>query len=298
MATLEELLGQALTPPVIEDDPKKDAVLGAYSDPLFDTKATEQQRLKALQEGMVTGAIPSNAASLSQVNALQKQSDEFDTTWANSQTEIKAALDDVDYLLKDDKYKNISGEWQNLADSIFGELSGSARGVFTGGESLDAKRRLETLGGKVFLKNYEKLKGAGAISNVEGQTARAAYSMIFSSDGSVKADISEEGMKEALTTMKEVLGKAAKRLDNNLRWDEAAGKAIPAREWLEKYKNDPTATGELPTEEEVAKKASEPTYETITDTTKIDTLTEGTIFEYNGKRYKKGPGKTVFNVKQ
>ena len=298
MATLEELLGQALAPPVIQADPKKDAVLGAYSDPLFDTKATEQQRLRALQEGMVTGAIPSNAASLGQINDLQTQSDEFDVTWANSQTEIKAALEDVDYLLKDDKYKNISGEWQNLADSIFGELSGSTRGVLTGGKSLDAKRRLETLGGKVFLKNYEKLKGAGAISNVEGQTARAAYSMIFSNDGSVKADISEEGMKDALDTIKKTLSKAYERLDTGLRWDENAGKAIPAREWLEKYKNDPSATGNLPSEADVAKKASDPTYEAITDPTKIDTLTEGTIFEYNGKRYKKGPGKTVFNVKQ
>lgn len=307
MATLEELLAQYLQTPVLPPS----AATSAPADTsgmaeLFNTQATEQQRLESLKAGVASGAVKPNAALITQANALQSQSDEKEKAYADSVTMVDAMLGDVDALLEGDAYKHESGQLAGLADSLFGNVSKSVRGVMSGGESLDVRKRLSSLAAKGFFQNYEKLKGAGAISDKEAATAQAAFQRIFGKEGAgntaIDIGMSEPGMKQALIDMQSALKKGQDRLKQGLRWDEKAGKAIPAAEWREKYRGDPKATGDLPTEDAAAKADSTTDYPKFTAsedyTAGIDALTPGTQFYFDGKLYKKGIGKKISEVIQ
>jgi hypothetical protein len=302
MATLEEILAQYLQPPVLPSEAVAAPADKSYVKALTDTNATPQRRLDAIGQGLESGDLPSNAATLTQVNSLQTLSDEQETAYANSASMIDSMMKDVDFLLADDAYKTESGQNQALADTIFGNISKSARGVLTGGKSLDVRKRITALGSKAFLVNYEKLKGAGAISNAEGERAQAALSSIFGKEndgsGSIDLGMSEEGMKAALLELQDVLKKGQDRLQKGLRWDEEAGKAIDSSAWLEKYRGQPKADGSLPTDAEANAIAKKGDFPEIEDSNKINDLKVGDQFYYKGQLYKRGVGKTVSKVTQ
>jgi hypothetical protein len=300
MDPFEELLQQLNEPIALPQKPaaQEDTLLSGEADLFFDTTATIPQRLDALNKGIKSGAITPSPSVLTLAQKMQDASNTEEDSIRNSKTIAKSMRGLVGDLLKDGQYRYVSGELQETADDLFGVASSSIRKITSGGESGFAEKALSTLANKAFLENYEKLRGAGAISNAEGDRAVKAYSVLFPSEGKLNTGLSEPETKKQLEILDNLLSDAEDRLEKGYRWDETSQSAIPEAEWLERNRSGGTGTGALPTPEEAAKEAPKPEYTTIEKDTDAKGLPEGTKFYYQGKAYQKGPGLKIYILKE
>lgn len=313
MDPFEELLQQLQEPIVLPAKPstkEADVPVGDTLGMFMDTDASTTQRLEALGNAIESGAVDPSPANLALIQKMQLESNAEEDTIRNTATTLANMMANVEELIgTDDKpnenYKLISGEAQQFFDDLgfgIGYLSKTGRNITSGGKAALAESAMGTLASNAFLLNYEKLKGAGAISNAEGDTARAAYNLLFYKDKDDtykrKPGLSEEDTLRQLNIIKDTLRKGQERIDNKIRWDETKQENVSAEVWMERNRSGGTGTGALQTPEDAAKETPKPDYITLEKDTDAKGLTEGTKFYYQGKAYQKGPGLKIYILKE
>lgn len=310
MDPFEELLQQLQEPIVLPAKPSTKEPVGDTLDMFMDTKAPFPQRLESLNNAIKSGAVDVSPSILALAQKMQEASDAQEDTIRNTNSTLANMMANVEELIgtedePNENYKLVSGEVQQFFDDLglgIGHLSKSGRNIVSGGKAGLAESAMGTLASNAFLLNYEKLKGAGAISNSEGDTGRAAYNLLFYKDKDDnyqrKPGLSEEDTLRQLNIIRDILRKGQERIDNKIRWDATKQENVSAEVWMERNRSNGTDTGALQTPEDAAKETPKPEYTTIEKDTDAKSLAEGTKFYYQGKAYQKGPGLKIYILKE
>lgn len=81
-------------------------------------------------------------------------------------------------------------------NKITGQIDTRTFTIFDDASNLEVE--LSSLGGQTFLTAFERLKGGGQITEIEGKQAKDALLAVFNPDGSLKASVSADALRKAL----------------------------------------------------------------------------------------------------
>ena len=163
----------------------------------------------------ITGAKTDIKAAESKGTAIGKiQGEDF----AQANVDLPQVLDKANYAIK---LLNALEKHEGLSD-VVGIKGGGAvlanvgLGIVSGTKAADFEARFEQVQGQKFLEAYESLKGAGQITEIEGNKATQAISRL-------KTSQSEKEFKEAISELKTIINKGVSRAKNKTKEGKTRG---------------------------------------------------------------------------
>lgn len=144
--------------------------------------------------------IPANPKEVIGDNGVHLPYDKYATTYAEKskgRTELISSAKDLyeksntaqytaQNLLNDPALSSITGQIDTRTFTFFDAAS-------------NAEVQLASLGGQTFLTAFERLKGGGQITEIEGKQAKDALLAVFNADGTLKPSVTADALRKALT---------------------------------------------------------------------------------------------------
>jgi hypothetical protein len=204
----------------------------------------------------------------------------------------------LDKILTEKTYESATGTTGAIVDSFLGGVARKASSVFDrDGRTIGGDlAQLQRIKGAEFAKAFETLKGAGAVSNLEGATMLQKFTSLFDENGDLRKDMSEEEFKAEIERLKAFTDENLSGFNQSYTFDPETGDILSAEEYANIYGNAPAETVEVPEERPDGSLTTGQTVDTMVDLTNMapdemkaqwDAFPSGTIYMYNGKKKRK-----------